>query len=57
MELWTQGFYRLSSALQTDLLKFTENIDLYGIDPDGPTPELETDNNVQVPTVDIQSWS
>ena len=56
LQLWTEGFYRLTNSRSDDddLLILTENIELYGIDSDGPTPALETNNNVQVPEVDIQ---
>ena len=35
------------------LLELTDS-SFYGIDDDGPTPELQTANNVQVPEIDIQ---
>ena len=51
LQLWTEGFYRLSTTLsETNLIDCTENA---GIDYDGQTPELETSNNVQIPGVDI----
>ena len=54
LQLWTEGFYQLTTSRQeADLLDFTENIALYGIDPDGPDPALQTNNNVQVPAVNI----
>jgi len=53
-QLWTQGFYRLSSSTQDDLLDLTENVALYGVDADGPTPELQTNNDVQVPEINIE---
>jgi len=55
LQIWTEGFYRLSTSdpNKCDLLDFTENIDLLGIDFNGPTPELQTQNHVVIPEVDL----
>ena len=34
-------------------MNFTENIQLYGVDQDCPNPELQTENNMIIPEVDI----
>ena len=53
IRLWTEGFYR---SLEEGILEATaiEIDDEYGIDFDGPIPEIETENNVQVPPVSFE---
>lgn len=53
LAIWTEGFYNHTGA-DTDILDMTESdINLYGVDFDGPTPELQTNNNIKVPEIDI----
>ena len=53
LQIWTEGFYRLTPTNINGLLEVTDS-SFYGIDDNGPTPELQTANNVQVPEIDIQ---
>lgn len=48
IQLWTKGFFVFEN-----LLTETSSIDEeYGIDGNGPEPELQTNNNVQVPEIE-----
>lgn len=53
LQVWTSGFYQNLSEDQLlvhDLLDVTSvQWDMYGIDEHGPTPELQTRNDVHVP--------
>ena len=53
--IWTEGFYDFTTSTgRTDLFDMTESsLDTYGVDYHGPTPELQTNNDVQVPSIDI----
>ena len=56
LAVWTEGFYDHTTSQPDilDLLDITEtDLALYGIDFDGPTPELQTNNDVQVPDIDL----
>ena len=48
LQLWSMGFYES----EQNLLQITD-LHSYGIDWDGPTPDIETQNNVVVPEVEI----
>ena len=52
LQIWVEGFYRLAPTNMNGLLDLTDS-GVYGIDDDGPTPELQTANDVQVPEIDI----
>ena len=53
LQLWTAGFYYLAEsdhqAVQDVLDSESVNFNEYGIDDDGPTPPLQTNNHVVVP--------
>lgn len=53
-QLWVEGFYNqaLSGHSSVEEL-FNEDPENYGIDDEGPTPEIETQNNVIVPPINI----
>ena len=53
LQIWTEGFYRLAPTNMNGLLELTDS-SLYGIDDDGPIPELKTADDIQVPERDIQ---
>ena len=50
MQLWTAGYYSNLNLLEDTA---TEDLSMYGVDWDGPTPQLETANNVEVPEVEL----
>ena len=55
LQLWTRGFYQYASnngSTVRDLLDRTQADD-YGIDEDGPLPNLQTNNHVEVPRCSI----
>ena len=52
-QIWTEGFYRLAPTNMNGLLELKDS-SLYGIDDDGPIPELKTADDIQVPERDIQ---
>ena len=52
LQIWAEGFYRLAPTNMNGLLDLTDS-GVYGIDDDGPTSELQTANDVQVPEIDI----
>ena len=52
LQIWAEGFYRLAPTNMNRLLDLTDS-GVYGIDDDGPTSELQTANDVQVPEIDI----
>ena len=58
LQSWTAGFYEFAESNYTvvrDVLDVdTINFDHYGIDDDGPRPQIETSNNVVVPRSTIQ---
>jgi hypothetical protein len=58
LQTWTAGFYKFAesnySAVRDVLDASTTNFDDYGIDDDGPRPQIETNNNVIVPRSTIQ---
>jgi len=49
MQVWTVGFYNQPHALDLTESELSE----FGIDDDGPTPDIQTNNNVLVPEIDI----
>ena len=53
LQLWTAGFYKFAESdyrAVRDVLDFeTVNFNEYGVDDDGPTPQLQTNNHVVVP--------
>jgi hypothetical protein len=58
LQKWTEGFYQVTNS---DYMTVQELIDpdnanfyLYGIDDDGPLPELQTRNDVQVPRSTVE---
>ena len=53
LQIWAEGFYRLTPTDMNELLDLTDS-SFDGIDDGGPTPELQTANDVQVPEIDIQ---
>jgi len=55
LAIWTEGFYNFTGASNgPNLLDMTEaDSSLYGIDYNGPTPELQTNNNVQIPEIEL----
>ena len=53
LQIWTEGFYRLAPTNMNGLLELTDS-SLYGIDDDGPIPELKTADDIQVPERDIK---
>ena len=53
LQIWTEGFYTLAHTNMSGLLDLKDS-GFYGIDDDGPTPELKTANDVQVPETDMQ---
>ena len=53
LQIWPESFYRLAPTDMNGLLDLTDS-SFYGIDDDGPTPELQTANDVQVPEIDTQ---
>ena len=54
--LWTEGFYsHSSSSIHPNMIDLTEtDLSLYGVDFNGPTPELQTNNNVVVPEIYLE---
>ena len=58
LQTWTAGFYRFAESNYTvvrDVLD-VDNTDFntYGIDDHGPSPQIETNNNVVVPATSIE---
>jgi len=46
------GFYK---SVGNDLIQMTDTeLFAYGIDWDGPVPQIETANNVQVPLIEVE---
>ena len=58
LQTWTAGFYKFAESNYTvvrDVLDVeATNFDHYGIDDDGPRPQIETSNNVVVPRSTIR---
>lgn len=57
LQRWTQGFYTFAqSAHKTvrDLLDLHHFCQDYGVDDDGPMPELQTNNQVEVPASTVE---
>ena len=56
LQLWTRGFYQYATndgSIVRDLLDRTFAGD-YGIDEDGPFPDLQTNNHVEIPRSSIE---
>lgn len=49
LQKWTEGLYSFANSIT-----FTTVDNHYGIDDDGPLPELQTNNHVEVPESSIQ---
>ena len=54
-QIWTEGFYRLAPTNMNGLLELKDS-SLYGIDDDGPIPELKTADDIQVPEREIYKY-
>ena len=53
LQIWTEEFYT-SKVFGSNLLDATTlEEELYGVYDYGPTPQLQTNNNVQVPEIDL----
>jgi len=52
LQIWSMGFYK---SVGNDLIQMTDTeLFAYGIDWDGPVPQIETANNVQVPLIEVE---
>ena len=56
LQMWTESFYTMTSSSRepVDLLQRTSLENDYGIDDEGPIPDLQTHNHVVVPRSDIE---
>ena len=57
LQKWTEGFYQVANSDYTtvqELINPNYHNLLYGIDDDGPLPELQTRNDVQVPRSTVE---
>jgi hypothetical protein len=58
IQIWVDGFYQHASscqrAVQTALNQNDIDFEQYGIDDDGPLPELQTNNHVAIPRSTVQ---
>ena len=58
MQKWTEGFYQVANSDYTTVQELVgpnnANLLLYGIDDDGPLPEIQTRNDVQVPRSTVE---
>ena len=55
-QLWTEGFYSHANSNHgavLDCLQTNENIRVLGIDDEGPVSDIQTQNNVNVPCIDV----
>ena len=52
LQIWTEGFYKLEFS-DVDLLGSTKVGKSYGIDNEGPVPDIQTQNHIEVPRVSI----
>ena len=55
-QLWTEGFYSHANSNHgtvLDCLQMNENIRVLGIDDEGPVSDIQKQNNVNVPCIDV----
>ena len=55
-QMWTEGFYNHANSNHgaiLDLLQRNEDVRNIGIDDEGPIPDIQTQNNVIVPEIDV----
>ena len=55
-QLWTEGFYNCANSNHgavLDLLSNPENVRNIAVDDEGPLPDIQTQNNVMVPEINV----
>lgn len=55
-QIWTEGFYNHANSSHgavLDLLQVNEDVRTVGIDDEGPVPDIQTQNNVNVPQINV----
>ena len=52
-QLWVEGFYRFANSTSETIREVVDpdtlDVNSYGIDDDGPIPDIQTINHVEIP--------